>query len=183
MATQSPFSWLEDVLQSRSANLHPPVWVIDEIQRRIVLLLNHVLMQEPEATRRLVRQQGMTVLFRWREFTLQLAATPAGLLDRALPSTVPDLTLTLTESSPLALVQDVMQGDKPAMQIVGNVQLASEVNWLIENVRWDVEEDLSRIMGDAPAHAIGQTARRMVAALREFVSRRPGSPPSSGLSS
>jgi ubiquinone biosynthesis protein UbiJ len=80
------------------------------------------------------------------------------------------------------MAQGVMRGDKPAIQIVGDVQLASEVNWLIENVRWDVEEDLSRIVGDAPAHAMGQVARRMVAALREFVARRPGQGSSKGLS-
>jgi ubiquinone biosynthesis protein UbiJ len=182
MATQSPFSWLEDFLQKNSVNFHPPAWVVDETQRRIVLLLNHILMQEPEATRRLARQKGLTVLFQWRAFTLQLVATPAGLLDRAAPSTAPDLTFALTEPSPLAMAQGAMRGDKPAIQIVGDVQLASEVNWLIENVRWDVEEDLSRIVGDAPAHAMGQVARRMVAALREFVARRPGQGSSKGLS-
>jgi ubiquinone biosynthesis accessory factor UbiJ len=182
MATQSPFSLLEDILQKRSFNFQPPVWVVDEVQRRVVLLLNHILMQEKEATRRLARQKGLTVLFQWREFTLQLVATPAGLLDRASSSTSPDLTFTVTEASPMVLAQGVMRGDKPAIQIVGDVQLASEVNWLIENVRWDVEEDLSRIVGDAPAHAIGQVARRMAAALREFLARRPGQPSSHGLS-
>ena len=182
MATQSPFSWLEDFLQKSSANFQPPAWVVDETQRRIVLLLNHILMQEPEATRRLARQKGLTVLFQWRAFTLQLLATPAGLLDRAEPSHVPDLTFTLTESSPVAMAQGVMRGDKPAIQIVGDVQLASEINWLIENVRWDVEEDLSRIVGDAPAHAIGQVARRMVDALREFLGRKSAQNSSNGLS-
>jgi ubiquinone biosynthesis protein UbiJ len=39
------------------------------------------------------------------------------------------------------------------VRIEGDVQLAAEVNWLVDHVRWDMEEDLSRLMGDAPAHA------------------------------
>lgn len=39
--------------------------------------------------------------------------------------------------------------DKPAVSIEGDVQLAAEVAWLVDNLRWDVEEDLSRLIGDA----------------------------------
>ena len=56
--------------------------MVDEVQRRIVLLLNHILMQEPEAMARLVRQKGSVVQMQWRAFAIKLVATPAGLLDR-----------------------------------------------------------------------------------------------------
>jgi len=36
-------------------------------------------------------------------------------------------------------------------------------------VRWDVEEDLSRIIGDAPAHMVAQNAKKVIEALRSFV--------------
>jgi ubiquinone biosynthesis protein UbiJ len=42
------------------------------------------------------------------------------------------------------------------------------VQWLIDHVRWDIEEDLSRLVGDAPAHAVGQALRRMGEAVRQF---------------
>jgi ubiquinone biosynthesis protein UbiJ len=42
------------------------------------------------------------------------------------------------------------------------------VNWLVDNVRWDLEEDLSRVIGDVPAHALGEVARSMVEAVRKF---------------
>ena len=172
MATQFPFSFLEDSLQKLSTSLQPPDWAVDEGQRRMVLLLNHVLMQEKEATSRLARQKGRVVLFQWRAFTLQLVVTPAGLLDRAGPGATPDLTLALTEDSPFALAQAALRGDKPAVRIEGDVQLAAEVNWLADHVRWDIEDDLSRIVGDAPAHALGQAARRMIDGLRQFLQGR-----------
>jgi ubiquinone biosynthesis protein UbiJ len=55
------------------------------------------------------------------------------------------------------------------VRIAGDVQFANEVNWLVEHVRWDLEEDLSRLIGDAPAHAMAAAARQMVQALRQFV--------------
>lgn len=54
------------------------------------------------------------------------------------------------------------------------MQLAADVNWLIEHVRWDLEEDLSRLIGDAPAHTLGQIGRAASAALKKFVTLASG---------
>src|SRR4051812_12423918 len=152
MATQSPLSFLDGIADSLAQALQPPVWVVDEVQRRIVLVANHVLQQEPEAQARLARQQGRVVEVRWRQFTMALAASPAGLFDLAPPASVPDLTLTLTQASPFALGQAALRGDKPEVQVAGDVQFAAEINWLVDNLRWDIEDDLSRVVGDGPAH-------------------------------
>lgn len=172
MATQSPFPFLEGILQKLPLpNLQPPAWVVDEAQRRVVLLLNHVLMQESEAMVRLARQKDQVMLVQWRSFNFKLVATPAGLLDLATPEATPDLTLTMTDESPLALAQSVLRGDKPSVRIEGDVQLAAELNWLTDHVRWDLEEDLARVMGDVPAHTLSQMARAMTSTLREFIAK------------
>jgi ubiquinone biosynthesis protein UbiJ len=171
MATQSPFSLVADMVEQLGNRFQPPEWMADEAQHRLVLFLNHVLMQEPEAMARLARQKGQVMQMQWRHFSLQLSPTAAGLLERVQSST-PDLRLTLTDTSPLALAQAALRGDKPAVRIEGDVQLAAEVNWLVDHVRWDVEEDLARLMGDAPAHGLGQAARSAAQALRQFVTAR-----------
>jgi ubiquinone biosynthesis accessory factor UbiJ len=168
MATQSPFPFLDTLFERLRGGLQPPPWMVEEVQRRLVLLLNHVLMQEPEAQARLTRQAGRVVEARWRVFVVRLAATPAGLLDLASSAATPDLTLTLTEESPWELAQAALRGDKPPVRIAGDVQFAAEINWLVEHVRWDLEEDVARVIGDAPAHAMGEAARKMVQALRQF---------------
>ena len=169
MATQSPFILLENLARRLAENFQPPAWAISEVQRRMVLLLNHVLLQEKEAMTRLARQKGRVVLVQWRVFFIRFLITPAGLLDLATSEAVPDLSLSVTDESPFAVTRAVLQGDKPAVRIVGDVQLAAEVNWLVDHVRWDIEEDLSRLLGDAPAHAVGQIGQRLVLALRQFV--------------
>lgn len=172
MATQSPFSFVEGLLQNFNLPFAPPAWAVEESHRRIVLLLNHVLMQEPQAMERLARQKGRVVLTQWRTFTFKLLVTPAGLLDVALQEAQADLTLVVTEESPLAIAQALMQGAKPPVRIEGDVQLAAEVNWLVDHVRWDMEEDLARILGDAPAHAMVEAARSLAQALQQFVGKR-----------
>jgi ubiquinone biosynthesis protein UbiJ len=174
MATQSPFPFLDELFGKLGNSLQPPAWMVDETQRRAVLMLNHVLMQEPEAQARLARQAGRILEARWRSFIVRLITTPAGLLDLAPAAGQPDLTLTLTEESPWQLTQAALRGDKPPVRIAGDVQFAAEINWLVDHVRWDMEEDLSRLVGDAPAHLIGQMLKRAALALRGFVAGVPG---------
>jgi ubiquinone biosynthesis protein UbiJ len=183
MAAPPPFSFLDDLFDNAARNLQPPPWVVEELQRRLVLLLNHVLTQEAEAQARLARQAGKVVHAQWRAFTMRVSPTRAGLLEVVPESGTPaDLTLTVTEASPWQLAQSALKGDKPPVHIAGDVQFAAEINWLVEHVRWDLEEDLARVFGDAPAHAIGDIGRRMLQVMREFVGKATamGSPPAAG---
>jgi ubiquinone biosynthesis protein UbiJ len=183
MPNPSPFSLLEGVFNDVASRFNPPDWAVDEIQGRIVLLLNHVLQQEREAMARLARQKGQVLLLQWRQFSLKLVATPAGLLDKAAPGAQPDLSLLVTEESPLAIAQATLRGDKPGVRIEGDVQLAAEVSWLVEHVRWDMEDDLARLIGDVPAHALGDAVRRGVALLRGFAGGGTAAPGPGGTSS
>jgi ubiquinone biosynthesis protein UbiJ len=152
----------------------PPPWLLDEARNRVVLLLNHVLQQEPEAMQRLRRQAGKTIQLRWPHAALARALpgalalhiTPAGLLAQARADAPADLVLTLEEPSAFTLAGKLASGDKPTVGIEGDVQLAAEVAWLVDNVRWDLEEDLSRLLGDAAAHTLVQVGRQVVALLR-----------------
>jgi ubiquinone biosynthesis protein UbiJ len=167
MNNTSPFSFL----QSLASRFQPPAWVVEEGQQRLVLFLNHVLMQEKQAQERLLRQKGRTVHARWGVFAIDLIVTPAGLVDRAPLVDKPDLLLTVEAESPVRLAQSVLSGKAPPVRIEGDVQLAAELGWLAENLRWDVEEDLSRLIGDAPAHTVTSLGRRLLAGLKLFVAR------------
>ena len=162
------------MVNQMATQFQPPAWVVDESINRLVLFLNHVLMSEPEAMARLARQKGQRIELIWDRVHLQLSPTPAGLLERGRFEGF-DLRLTVTEDTPVALVSTLARGDKPKVRIEGDVQLAAEINWLIDHVRWDAEEDLARLVGDATAHTLAEAARKALASLRSFVARRPGS--------
>ena len=172
MNNTSPFSFLESI----ATRFQPPAWVVDEGQQRLVLFLNHVLLQEKQAQERLLRQKDRVVHLRWGLFAIDLIVTPAGLADRAPAFSKPDLVLSVAAESPLTVVQSVLAGKAPPVKIEGDVQLAADIGWLAENLRWDAEEDLSRLIGDAPAHALADAGRRLASGLRQFLTKGPLAP-------
>ncbi len=169
MNTTSPFSFLESI----ATRFQPPAWAVDEGQQRLVLFLNHVLLQEKQAQDRLLRQKGRVIHVRWGLFAIDLIVTPAGLVDRALPVAKPDLVLSLAPESPWGVLQSTLAGKAPPLKIEGDVQLAADVGWLAENLRWDAEEDLSRLIGDGPAHALADGGRRLLAGLKQLLAKSP----------
>ena len=156
MTNTFPFSFLESI----ASRLQPPEWVVAETQQRLILFLNHILMQEKEAQDRLARKKGSVLHIRFGLFALDLLITPAGLLDKASVDAKPDLLVAVTTDSPMMVLQSVMSGKPPPVKIEGDVQLAAELGWLAENLKWDFEEDLSRVLGDIPAHVIADGAKR-----------------------
>ena len=172
MTNTFPFSFLESIAN----RFQPPAWVVGETQQRLILFLNHILMQEKEAQDRLARKKGSVLHIRWGLFALDLLVTPAGLLDKASPAAKPDLLIAVAVDSPMILLQSAIAGKPPPVKIEGDVQLAAELGWLAENLRWDFEEDLSRVAGDIPAHAMADAARRVGQAVKTFLVNAPGSP-------
>ncbi len=173
MDAQIPLSLLRS-LSDRIRRVVPPPWIVEESQRSLVLLLNHVLTREPQALARLAGHKGRKVHMHWRQFSLCLAVTPAGLFELAPEGREADLTITVLEEEPLELIRATLHSDKPSVRIEGDVQFAAEINWLSDHVRWDLEEDLSHLVGDAAAHAIAQAGRVFVESLRQFVAAKPG---------
>jgi ubiquinone biosynthesis protein UbiJ len=166
------FPPLDDWAEQLMERFRPPLWLESEMKQRVLLLINHVLMQEPAAQDRLRRQQGRLIQWRWRDLDYTIRITPAGLLEIATPSGLPDLVLILSETSPMAVVRSVVQGQRPPIRIEGDVQLAGDINWLVDHVRWDPEEDLARVVGDAPAHQVVKLGRRTAEAIKQFVTQR-----------
>jgi len=170
MAT--PFDFFGSV-QKMLTSLQPPAWLVQEGQNRIILSLNHVLQQEPQAMERLAKQAGKSALIEFAPWSLHVQATPAGLLDLVPDAREPQLRIKINDTMP-QLMGKIASGDKPAIHIEGDVALAADINWLIDHVRWDFEEDLAKLMGDSAAHTLAQGLRAAAGALRQFASALTG---------
>ena len=156
------------------------------VVERVVLLVNHVVRAEPEAMRRLAPHAGKTVSLEVENWPAVLPApravvvriTPPGLVERlervervepaiADADASADLRLRIDAGNPGRLLARWAMGDRPDVAVEGDPALAADLSWLAENLRWDVEEDLSRIVGDAPAHAIADAAGAVARGLRD----------------
>jgi ubiquinone biosynthesis protein UbiJ len=121
---------------------------------------NHVLRSAPLAIERLRAHAGRTVGFECGPFTAALTVQTTGEVTAALPGSAHDLDVRV---SPFVLPR-LAAGEEAAFREIamqGDMELAQEVSHLVRNLRWDVEGDLARLVGDLPAH-------RMVAGLRAF---------------
>lgn len=145
---------------------------------RFVLLANHVLAGAPAATDRLKAHAGRVLKVEvegWRlplspPPPLSLRLTPAGLFEAVAAgdpaSEAPDLRLRVDASQPFEAARRVAVGELPPLQIDGDVVLASDVNWVVANVRWDIAADLERIVGPAVAGGLAQAGDKLAATAR-----------------
>ena len=158
------------MLQSLHALLAPA------LAERLTLLLNHVLASEAVATERLRPHAGRSVsltLTGWPALlppppALAWRITPAGLLDwcGAQGADSAELRVQIDASNPALLAARALAGEPASVQIEGDAQLAGDVNWLIQNLRWDVAADLERVFGPLFAQQLSQLGRSAASGLR-----------------
>jgi ubiquinone biosynthesis protein UbiJ len=156
--------------------------VAPAVLERLTLALNHVISSEPIATARLKPHAGRTIQVALSDWPSILPApprmafriTPAGLLEwcgqQALPD-VADLQLDIDASNPALLAARVLAGDAPTIELRGDAGLAGDANWLIANLRWDVEADLERFVGPRVAHELARLGSALARGLRSAVQR------------
>jgi len=147
------------------------------VMERLVLLLNHVISAEPQAMERLRAHADKTLRFEsegWPSVLpapspIVLRVTPPGLVEwiEAPGELVPDLRVAIEASNPALAFARFIVGERPTLRIEGDAAFANDLNWLIENLRWDVQEDLSRLVGDAPAREIARFGNALAKAIRE----------------
>ena len=139
----------------------------------MVLLFNHVISRESHAMTRLSPFAGRAVVVRlagWPSLLpaapdLSLAVTPAGLWER-LDVAPPDaLLIELDASNPALLALGALTGERPRVTVQGDANFAGEINWLMANLRWDIEDDLAALVGPAFAHQLGSFGRSVGQAL------------------
>ncbi|MCM5681321.1 hypothetical protein M8A51_17480 [Schlegelella sp. S2-27] len=152
-------------------------WVGPLLIERLTLALNHVLASEAQASERLrphagrvlqVLPKGVPALLQAPEL-LAFRITPAGLLE-ALEADAPgssDLRIEMDLSNPARLIEAAVSGQRPAVSIQGDAGLATDIGWLMDNLRWDYEDDMARVLGPMPARQIAQAVRLGATALRQ----------------
>jgi len=128
-----------------------------------IFALNHLLGAEVWARDKLKPYAGQCVEFRASPLpALRLDILDSGLLANAAQDAVPNLVVTIGAGALPALVR----GEDALMReigIEGNADLASAVQYLFRHLRWDFEEDLSRIFGDVLAHRMVDAGARFAA--------------------
>ena len=132
--------------------------------------INHLLKQEPWARERLQAHSGKTLKFVMAPFELHLTVTAEGYVELAPGGAEHAVQIELPLAALPELLGQAFTPGAPAItrriRLDGDAEFAQTVSFLVQNLRWEFEEDLSRIVGDAAAHGIAGSARSLVAATR-----------------
>jgi ubiquinone biosynthesis protein UbiJ len=162
------------------------------LRRSVTQALNHLLRQQPWAAERLKPFAGRSVEFRLAPLPdLRLVITGDGLMEKAHATSdgpaagtgtggdaavhpAADLTVTFKPSALPHFLRRDEEGLRALLrevELTGQADLAQVVQGLFRELKWDVEEDLSRVVGDVMAHRMAETGRSLFAWQKEAAMR------------
>lgn len=130
------------------------------LETLVVPSINHVLRGNTWALKRLSALAGKSVRLECAPFILALSIVEGGELAPAAAEAPPQATIRVTPGVMLRLVA----ADETAwkeIDVTGDTELATVVNQVWRNLRWDIEEDLARVFGDIVAHRMAETGRTL----------------------
>jgi ubiquinone biosynthesis accessory factor UbiJ len=155
--------------------------LVPALQDRLVLLINHVLSREPLALQRLQPLAGRCLvlsLARWPALLpaapdLILGLTPAGMFERldAPAATAGGLRIEIDAANPARLALGALGGEPPLISVQGDAAFAAEMHWLLDKLRWDIEDDLASAVGPLAARQLANFGRSLRGALSGAAAR------------
>ena len=137
---------------------------------------NHLLSQAGWARQRLQPHAGRTA---------RLALAPVAEIDFSVAADghlaewsgedAPEVTLRLAVADLPRLLADGLESAMRHVRIEGNAEFAEALGFVFRHLRWDAEEDLSRVFGDIAAHRLVEGGRKVVDEGRRSIARAGGS--------
>ena len=123
---------------------------------------HHLLRDAQWARRRLAGHTGKQVQIKFPlgVFLLRIAAD--GDVERGETAAAPDLVIELTPVAAAKWLADRTAGWREA-KVDGDMELAAAISFVMANLRWDYEEDLSRVIGDVAAYRVARSVRHLSA--------------------
>jgi ubiquinone biosynthesis protein UbiJ len=116
------------------------------------IILNHVLSQNDWMSTRLKKFHNKTILIKISELSIYFSVNKKGLLEHISHVKNPDASISMPIKS---LINQIIHKENKDITIKGDIDLAKEVSEILKKIKWDVEEDLSKIIGDVAANRVG----------------------------
>jgi ubiquinone biosynthesis protein UbiJ len=135
--------------------------------------INHVLGSEPWASAELAKHAGKTILLQLPLGELGFEIASTGYLGVLKEADSPSLSLEVSSKAlgDLAASSGSLREQAfKAVKLTGDADLAQLIGRLAGQLRWEYEEDLARLVGDAPASFAVRQGKKFVSASRSAAS-------------
>lgn len=135
------------------------------ISTPFIQFVNHLLAKEKWASAKLQAHANKIACFDLQAVSLRVKIGADGMLESATEDAQADVTIRIKLSD---LSQILQQRDKAFsyVKIDGDADLANTISYLSDNLRWEVEEDLSRVVGDLAAVKLVSGAKALTESLK-----------------
>jgi len=129
-------------------------------------VLQHLIAQNSWANDLLLPFASKSVQFKVSIAQQTLVVLENGQLAIAGETNFPDATITL---SPTTLLRLLAKDEAAKRQVLmtGDVQLATAFAQVFSNIHWDIQDDLSRLIGDIPANQIVESSEKVVSSIEK----------------
>lgn len=131
--------------------------------------LNHLLAAAPWARAKLAPFAGKRARLVLGPLPLAFRIAPDGTFE-SLGTGEPAVEIVLPATAPLALFEG-REAMMRSARVSGAADFAEALGFVLRNLDWDAEEDLSRLVGDIVAHRIVRSAGDFAAAQAEAARR------------
>jgi ubiquinone biosynthesis accessory factor UbiJ len=132
----------------------------------VTKFLQHITNQNNWSRQHLIGFAGKVVAFDFVLLKANLIILEDGSLAIAGETATPEATIHVPPSLALRLIAKD-EAAKMFIKIDGDTHLATEFSKVLQNMRWDVEEDLSHFTGDIAAFKIGELSKKTFAEMRQ----------------
>jgi ubiquinone biosynthesis accessory factor UbiJ len=126
------------------------------LETLVAAATNHLLRNANWARERLAPFAGASVRFVLAPLSSTFAIAEDGTLHVAPTDREPAATIKLTPSSAVRLIVLKDESARGDVEVEGDAALAGALTGVLSTLRWEVEEDLSRLIGDIAAHRVVQ---------------------------
>jgi ubiquinone biosynthesis protein UbiJ len=121
-------------------------------------VIQHLIAQNSWAAPLLQPFASQSVQLDFVFFKTSLVVLENGSLAIAGVTNIPDATITIAPSLLLRLMAKD-ESAKLQIKVDGDTHLATALARVLSQIRWDYEDDVSKLLGDIPANKIGEFAR------------------------
>ena len=123
--------------------------------------INHLLQQDPRAKEQLRTYAGKTVRLALTPFETLFTITADGEFQPSIEGATAEASIRLGPSAALRILAN--EPPEKLVKVEGDTELATEIGKILRQLNWEYEEDLSKLIGDVPAHELVTFGKNMLA--------------------
>jgi ubiquinone biosynthesis protein UbiJ len=128
----------------------------------VLRALNHLIEQERWAHNLLLPREGQSIAITLPIGDFQIAIQEGMFVNASDSTNLPSVSLTIPQEAIWTFLKEGKSGAMKFVKISGDIDFAADLNRLAADLKWEVEEDLSKLLGDATARRVVLESQKML---------------------